>query len=157
MNKPKAWFKFAKRVWISLGLGWLAPIVSLFGILKLDQAGAVLVCSAIVSEVVHEKRHRLFVYGMQPGNREGHSYREVDSSNHEGKDIEVLLHQTFIGSRTIDTRSWALYHLAREEEWYPDGNSRRWDLERTMKRAERLVEYAIVTTAIFGTIFWAFY
>jgi len=157
MNKPKAWFMFAKRVWISLGIGWLAPIVSLFGILKLDQAGAVLVCSAIVSEVVHEKRHRLFVDLGQPGNRESHSYIEVDSSDHDGKDIEVRLHQTMIASRIIPTSSWALYHLAREEEWYPDGNSRRWDLERTMKRAERLVEYAIVTTAIIGTILWAFY
>ena len=156
MSKLKAWFKFAEPVWISLGVGWIAPVVSVSCILRLDQAGALLVCFAIVSEVFHEKGHRLFVYGMQPGNREGHSYREVDSSNHEGKDIEVLLHQTFIGSRTIDTRSWALYHLARKDEFDPDGNSRKWDLERTMKRAERRVDYAIVITAIIGTVLWAF-
>ncbi len=156
MSKLKAWFIFAKRVWISLGVGWLMPIVSLSGILNLDQAGALLVCSAIVSEVFHDKRHRLFVHQIQLGNRESCSYREAASLNHDGKDIEVLLHQTSAGSRIVNATSWALYHLARTEEFYPDGNSRIWALERTMKRAESRVDYAIVITAIIGTILWAF-
>ena len=156
MSKLKAWFNFAKRVWISLGMGWIAPVVSVSWILRLDQAGALLVCSAIVSEVFHEKRHRLFVHQIQTGNRESCSYKEVNSSNHDGKDIEVLLHQTSIGRNIVPTSSWALYHLAREEEKYLDGDSRQWDLERTMKRAERCVDYAIVITAIIGTVLWSF-
>ena len=156
MGKLKAWFNFAKRVWIPLGLGWIAPVVSISCILRLDQAGALLVCSAIVSEVFHDKRHRLFVDQIQTGNKESCSYMEVDSSNHDGKDIEVMLHQTSVGSRIVNASSWALYHLARKEEFYRDENSRCWDLERTMKRAERRVDYAIVITAIIGTILWAF-
>ncbi len=156
MGKLKAWFNFAKRIWIPLGVGWIAPVVSISCILRLDQAGALLVCSAIVSEVFHDKRHRLFVDQIQTGNKESCSYMEVDSSNHDGKDIEVMLHQTSVGSVTVNAASWALYHLARKEEFYLVGDSRRWDLGRTMKRAERCVDYAIVITAIIGTVLWAF-
>ena len=156
MKRVEAWFIFAKRVWISLGLGWIAPVVGISHVLRLDQAGALLVCSAIVAEVFHEKRHRLFVYQIQPGIRQMHMYREVNVSGEARKDIEVTAHQGSSGKTTVNTSSWALYHLARPEEFRPDGNSRLWDLERTMKRVERRVDYAIVVTAIAGTAHWAF-
>ncbi len=156
MSKLKAWYIFAKHVWISLGLGWIAPVVSASYILRLNQAGAILVCAAIVSEVFHEKRHRLYVDQIQTGNREACSYREVDSSDHDGKDIEVLLHQTSIGGMIVNASSWPLYHIARKDEFYLNGNSRIWRLEWTMKRAERRIDYAIVITAVIGTVLWAF-
>ncbi len=156
MNYFAAWFVFARRVWLSLGLGWAAPIAALTPVIRLDQAGAILVCAAIVGEVLHEKRHRLFVHQIEPGLKSWHIYREVDVPGENRKDIEATPHQNHTGKTTVNTSSWPLYHLARPEEFYLNGHTRNWDLERTMKRLERKVDYAIVSTAIGGTIFWAF-
>ena len=156
MSKFEAWFRFATRVWISLAAGWLAPVVAISPFLKLDQAGALLVCSALVAEVFHEKGHRLFVHQIQPGTSEVHIYREVDVSGQERKDIEITPHQIRSGRTTVNTASWPLYHLSRPDEFYREKDSRDWHLERTMKRVERRVDYSIIVTAIFGTSLWAF-
>ena len=156
MSKVEAWFVFAKRVWISLGLGWTAPVAGILDVLRLDQAGALLVCAAIAAEVFHEKRHRLFVRQIQPGINQMHLYREVNVPGQDRKDIEITPHQTRSGKTTVNTSSWALYHLACQKEFYAEGDARLWNLERTMERVERRVEYAIVLTAIVGTALWAF-
>lgn len=149
-------FSFAKRVWISLIIGWLTPFLALMSYLRLDQSGALLVCAAIVSEVLHQKRHRRFVHQIRPGIKNTHMYLEVDVLGEDRKDIEVTAYQAGGGTTTVNTSSWALYHLAREKEFYPHGDSRMWDLDRTMTRLERRIDYAIVFTAIAGTILWAF-
>jgi len=156
MSKIEAWFRFAIRVWISLGLGWATLVVATFHFIRVDQAAALLVCSALVAEVFHEKRHRLFVYQVQPGVKQLSIYREVDVSDANRKDIEITSHEGRVGVTMVNTTSWALYHLAEPNEFRPDQESRAWDLERTMNRAERRVEYAIAATAVIGTIVWAF-
>jgi len=156
MTRAEAWFRFAKRVWIALGLGWVASFTALWGVLNVGQAAALLICSALVAEVFHEKRHRLFVLQVQPGVKQLYLYREVDVPGENRKDIEITPHQGHSGKTTVNTSSWALYHLARSEEFHSDQESRLWDLERTMKRVERRVEYAIAGTAVIGTALWAF-
>jgi len=156
MTRIEAWFKFAKRVWIPLGLGWAAPVAAIWHVLRVDQSAALLVCSALVAEVFNEKRHRLFVFQAQPGIKQMYLYREVDVPEANRKDIEITPHGGHVGKATVNTSSWALYHLARPEEFRSEGDSRFWDLERTMKRAERRVEYVIAATAVIGTALWAF-
>ena len=156
MNKIKARFIFSKRVWISLGLGWLSLAICMSPLIDLGQAGALIVCSAIVAEVLNEKRHRLFLDQVLPGNTQSHIFREVAVAGEDRKDIEITPSQFCSAQSTVNTSSWPLYHLAIPEEFYKDGDARLWDLNRTMKRAERRVEYAIVTNAIIGTVLWAF-
>lgn len=156
MSITKAWFTFAKRVWLALGVGWVVSSAALGGILNAGQAAALLICSALVAEVFNEKRHRLFVLQVQPGVKQLHLYREVAVPGENRRDIEITPHQGRSGKTTVNTSSWALYHLARPEEFYLDQESRLWDLERTMKRVERRVEYAIAGTAVVGTVLWAF-
>ncbi len=154
LNWITAWFQFARSVWIALGLGWVALLVGLTPVLRIDRGGALLVCGAIVAEVLHEKRHRLFVHQIQFTTR--HTYVEIDVPGEDRKDIEVTPYQSGSGRTVVNTERWSLYHLANRQEFYPHEDTRRWDLERTIKRLESKLDYAIVVSAIVGTVFWAF-
>lgn len=157
MRKVKAWVLFGKRVWLSLGVGWAIALVGVLLDMGIDQAGAMLICGAIVAEVLHEKKHRYFVNQVQPGIKDVYIYKEVDVSGENRKDIEITPHKNQWGTIcTVNTAPWPLYHLARPIEFYSDENTRFWDLDRTMKRAERVLDYSIVFTAIAGTILAAF-
>ena len=155
MNRITALFQFARRVWVALGLGWAAFIIG--GLtLGLDRSGALLVCGAIVAEVFNDKRHRLFSNQIQPGVKTWSRYAEVGVPGEDRKDIKVTPHATSSGSTVVNTDHWSLYHLATEQEFYPQEDTRMWDLERTMKRVENKVDYAIVVSVIAGTLVWAF-
>jgi hypothetical protein len=114
VNKIAAWFTFAKRVWISLGVGSLVAVLAI-ALGRPDRAGAFLVCAAIVAEVFHEKRHRRFVTQIQGGIRQHYTYREVDFPEARGKGIEVTAHRGQIGKTSVNTNGWPLYDLARED------------------------------------------
>jgi hypothetical protein len=157
MNRLVAWFRFGKRVWTSLFIGWASCLLAATPILRLDQAGALLVCMAIVAEVLHEKRHRLFIEQIQPGFvGKRYLYREVEVPGEDHKDIVVTPHQRRSDRTTVNTNRWALYHLAKPDEFFLEEKSRYWNLEGTMQRAERRLDYSIVVTAVAGTILWAF-
>lgn len=155
MRKHVAWFRFAKKSWIALAVGWLSLLVAFLPQLALNQAGALLICAAIVAEVFHAKRHRLFVNQVTPGPRVHYVYQEIDSGFGQ-KSIEITPHGTHTGKVTVPSDNWTLYHLAAPDEFYAEGLTRNWDLERTMARAERMVDNAIIATTILGTILWAF-
>lgn len=156
MNYLQAWFRFGKRVWLAQFAGYVSLLGVPLGIWRLDQAGALLVCSAIVAEILHEKRHRLFVSQIQPGVDRWYLYREVPVEGSSRSDIRITPHGTRSGSSTVNTTNWSMYHLARDDEFYDDPDGRLWDLERTMARAERCLDYTVVFTAIVGTVLWAF-
>jgi hypothetical protein len=155
MRKHVAWFRFARRSSLALAIGWLALLAAFLPWMKLNQAGALLICAAIVAEVFHEKRHRLFIHQVTPGYRESYEYREIVSDTGQ-KSIEITPSAVHTGKSTVPSGGWPLYHLAKPNEFYTRGSTRAWDLERTVARAERVVDIAIVGTTIVGTILWAF-
>lgn len=124
----------------------------------MDRAGALLICGVIVAEVLHDKKHRLFVHQVLPGISTSHVYKEVEMKDgektHQG--IEITTHQMSSGKSIVNVDNWHLYHLASEAEFREFEGSRAWDLDRTMNRLESRVDYAIVFSAIIGTILWAF-
>jgi hypothetical protein len=67
LRKLKFWFKFEKRVWISLTAGWVAAAIGFTQFYGVDQGGALLICGVIIAEIFHKKRHRLFVHQVLPG------------------------------------------------------------------------------------------
>ena len=156
MSVISHWFRFGKRVWISLVLGWFSFVLIFTPFVNLDQFGAIMICSAIVAEVLHEKRHRLFVQQIRPGLNESIIYSEVDVPGENRKDIQAVPNTVHAGKSNINTTTWALYHLAKDDEFYPNGESRYWDLDRTMQRLEKRLDYSIVVTAIVGTAIAAF-
>ena len=157
MNKGIAWFNFAKRVWVALGLGWVSLIILLTPYLRLDRAGAILVCAAIIAEVFHEKGHRRFLKQIAPGVYNHYLYLEIDVPGENRKDIQITAQQARIGGpTTVNTERWSLYHLSKPEDFLPHGATRMWLHEKTMTRAERRLEFAIVITAIVGTVLWAY-
>jgi hypothetical protein len=158
LRKTKYWYLFSRKAWISLGTGWLVVLIGLTTYLRMDQAGALLICGAIVAEVFHEKKHRLFVHQVQPGISTTYIYQEVEMRDgekiHQG--IEITPYQNRSGKTTVNADDWTLYRLANENEFSEFEGSRSWDLNRTMKRLESRVDWAIVISAIAGTILWAF-
>jgi len=154
----KYWYIFAKRVWVSLSAGWFAVALGFTPYLRMDRAGALLICGVIVAEVFHDKRHRLFVHQVLPGSSTSHMYREVEMKDgektHQG--IEITPHQMRSGKSTVNADDWHLYQLATENEFSEFEGARAWDLDRTMKRLESRVDWAIVISAFIGTILWAF-
>ena len=157
-TKLKYWFQFGKRVWISLAAGWLAVAIGFTPELRMDRAGALLTCAVIVASVFNDNRHRLFVDQVLPGFRTFHILKEVEMKDgdkvHQG--IEITLHNWASGKTTVNADNWHLYHLANEKEFRVSEGGREWDLSMTMKRLESRVEYAIVSSAVVGTILWAF-
>jgi len=156
LKKIKNWYIFAKRSWIALGAGWIAIPVCFTSLLRLDQAGALLVCGVIVAEILHEKRHRLFINQVHPGISTSYIYREVDMTEEYCKGIEITVHQMQSGKTTVNADNWTLYQLANDAEFKEFEGSRIWDLDATMKRVETTVDYSIVISAVIGTVLWAF-
>jgi hypothetical protein len=157
-RKIKYWFSFAKRVWISLSMGWGTVIIGFTPLISMDQAGALIICGVIVAEVFHDKRHRLFVNQCLPGVSTSYLYREVQTidgdKTHQG--IEITTNQLSTGKTTVNADTWHHYHLASSKEFREHEGSRIWDLDSTVKRLESRVDYIIVFSAIIGTILWAF-
>ena len=157
-GRVKYWYRLAPRVWISLAAGWLLVLVSFASCLQQRQAGALLVCAAIVAEVFNDKKHQLFVTQLLPGIASFYAYREVrmdvDGQMHQG--IEISSDQVSRGKSTVNADSWHLYHLAKESEFRGNKPSREWDLPSTMKRLESRVAYSITLSVIVGTVLSAF-
>lgn len=156
--RVKYWYAFAYRVWISLAAGWLAVLFTLTPWLQPREAGALLVCAAIVAEVLNDKKHQLFVRQVLPGMASFYVYREVsmDGNGQAHQGIEITPHQVSSGKSTVNADGWHLYHLAKASEFRGHDPSREWDLPRTMKRLESKVAYAITLSVIVGTMLSAF-
>lgn len=154
----KYWYLFAKRVWLPLGAGWLSVVFGFTPYLRMDSAGALLICGVIVAEVFHDKRHRLYVHNILPGTSTSHTYKEVQMGEGEKtyQGIEITPHQMRSGSSIVSADNWHLYQLARNNEFRQFEDTRAWDLDRTMKRLESRVDWIIVMSAVVGTILWAF-
>lgn len=156
LKKIKNWYLFAKRSWLALGAGWFAILIGFTPVLRLDRAGALLICGVIVAEIFHEKRHRLFINQVHPGVSTSYTYREVDKPDKNYKGIEITVHQMHSGKTVVNADNWTLYQLSNETEFMELEGSRVWNLDGTMKRLENTVDYSIVASAVIGTIFWAF-
>jgi hypothetical protein len=61
-----------------------------------------------------------------------------------------------MGKSTVNADNWTLYKLAQVAEFHTSEESRNWDLQATMKRAETTVDYWIVFSAVVGTLLNAF-
>ncbi|MEM9689906.1 MAG: hypothetical protein AAF917_10540, partial [Pseudomonadota bacterium] len=96
-----------------------------------------------------------FIDQVQPGLTTNFLYQEVKSENHEGKDIKITPHSYQTGSSTVNTEMWTLYQLAVDSEFSPFEGTRAWNLEETNYRVERRIDFAIVVTAVIGTLLWA--
>jgi hypothetical protein len=159
LKRIKNWYNFASRVWLALGAGWIALPIALTSVIKLEQAGALLICGAIIAEVFHNKRHRLYVEQVRPNASTSYVYREIDAIDiykNNYKAIETTAFQQRVGKSTVPTHGWILYQLAINKEFRDDEGSRLWDLDRTLKRVESKIDYSIVVSVIVGTLFWAF-
>lgn len=158
LRKLKFWFKFEKRVWISLTAGWVAAAIGFTQFYGVDQGGALLICGVIIAEIFHKKRHRLFVHQVLPGVYTTYIYREVQMQDrdrtHQG--IEITTNQGNTGKTTVNADNWHLYQLAHRTEFREINGGREWDLDRTMERLESRVEYSIAFSAFIGTMLWAF-
>ncbi len=154
----KYWYTFSSRVWIFLAAGWVAVVFSVTPWLQLHEAGALLVCAAIVAEVFNTKKHRLFISQSLPGEASFYVYREV-TMNDNGRthqSIEITPHRVFAGSSMVNADNWQLYHLAKSNEFRGNKPSREWDLPRTVNRLESSIAYAITFSVIVGTALSAF-
>lgn len=157
-RKLKFWFKFERRVWLSLAAGWTASAIGFTPLYGLDQGGALLTCGVIIAGIFHKSRHRLFVDQILPGAITTYSYREVEMGDGDNKHqgIEVTTNKWNTGKTTVNADNWHLYQLAEKIEFREIDGAREWDLDRTMQRLETRVEYTIAFSAVIGTVLWAF-
>ena len=137
-------------------IGWSSFVLLPLSFVNLDQVGAIIVCTAIVAEVFHEKKHRLFIDQILPGTKQSFMYKEVHTPEEDGLFIEITPHALQAGSSKVNTKDWTVYHLANDSEFMKYEETRIWNLEITTKRLETHIDYAIVGTAVVGTLLWAF-
>jgi hypothetical protein len=157
-RKLKFWFKFERRVWLSLAAGWIASVIGFTPLYGLDQGGALLICGVIIAGIFHKSRHRLFVEQILPGVTTTYSYREVEMGDGDNKHqgIEVTSNKWDTGKTIVNADDWHLYQLAEDIEFRGVGEDREWVLDRTMQRLETRIEYMIAFSAFMGTVLWAF-
>jgi hypothetical protein len=105
VKKVKYWYKFAPKVWCALVVGWSMVLFAFTPFLTYGQAGALLICGAIVSEVFHNKRHRKFIEQISPESNIKHIYVEVSSPDQETKHIEVTPQPRVAGKVSVNTES----------------------------------------------------
>jgi hypothetical protein len=156
LKKIIAWYRFASSTWLSLTFGWCSILISLTPYLRLDRAGAFLVCGAIVAEVFHDKSYRRFIEQTLPGMSKTYTYTVIDVPKENKKDIEVREHQMRMGNVIINSEPWSLFHLANKKEFYVSAGEKKWSINATMNRADKTIDFIIALSAIAGTILWAY-
>jgi hypothetical protein len=154
LRKIVAWYKFASSTWLSLAIGWCSILFSVTPYLRLDRAGAFLVCGAIVAEVFHDKTYRRFIEQTLPGVSKTYTYTVIDVP----EDIVVREHRMQGGNVIIDAALWPLFHLASKKEFFTSdsGGEKKWSINGTMDRVDKTIDYVIALSAIVGTILWAY-
>lgn len=156
-EKIKAWYCFAKKAWIALAFGWLSVLFVPIAVIRLDQWGALLICGSIVADVFHDKRHRLFIHQILPGQSTSYTYRVIHKAGEAHPRIEVDAHTMRAGKTSVNTQDWVIYKLSANREFADYEGSKMWHFDATVKRLESRVEYSIVVSAVVGTILWAFF
>jgi hypothetical protein len=156
-NRIKLWYNYSGEVWTPLFLGWLClPLVTLIPKLTLDRAGALLICSVVIAEVFNKKGHRAVIDFIQPASKPNYTYREVVDESSGIKNIEVTLQKQSFNQIYVNSESFTLYLLASDKEFQKIQGSRLWNMEKTVNRLDKTVEYSLAFSVFIGTILWAF-
>ena len=131
MSKYKAIWNLAWPIWVSLIIGIFVVVVSFVSGFKFPASGAVLVCSAIVSELVYARLRWHRSSTTTVGIKDGFPERGIFESLRKSEEL------------------WA---LRRSFEVYPPG----WRISDTANRISFYIALIIAGAAIVGTIIWGY-
>jgi len=145
--KISPWWELGKHIWISLLIGYLWVLISVFSSFKVASSGAVLVCACIVSDLIFQKlqwrRLAAFVANHFCERTEGAdgwiTFETVKPNPHRVK--------------TKDASLDALLELAKPTEKDRNGH---WMVSGTAERCESPILIAIGCSAIVGTLIWGY-
>lgn len=147
-NPVRAYFKLGLPVWISLLIGWVIFIISAVLNWEVPASGAVMVCVALIAEILYEQ----FWWRKMPCDPHGHFAIKKDS-NTNGPII-----WSYKVVPAWDGQAGALLSLSRKNEvmniqGYPDPQ---WCYRDVVQRVEKMFLACIVSTAVFGTLVWGY-
>lgn len=161
-SHPKllCWFDAAPKIWTVLVTGWLWLLTSTALSFQIPSSGAVLVCAAVLGELLFEKLPYRNWPRMEGGQILGFALIE-DSVGHlaltDGGRIFIGKTDGFGGPIR------ALLGLSRNSEWNEYGHINGkyqkgtiWLCGRTVERVETVISTAIITTAVIGTLVWGY-
>ena len=131
MSKFKAIWNLGWPIWVSLFIGLLVVSVSFLVGFKFPASGAVLVCSAIVSELAYTRLR-------------WHRGKTTTVGLKDGMPVQGIF-ESLINSEEL----WA---LSRNSEMYSNG----WRISDTANRISFYMAVIIAGAAIIGTIIWGY-
>lgn len=155
-----SWVDVAPLVWLALLAGWLCVLISALIGFQFPSSGAVLVCSAVLSELAFERLR----YRSWPRVDSGHFWifgLFEDANGSLGLASDSML---IAGSAEgFGGPVRALLSLSKDDEWNERGNFRRghvegacWVYSYTIGRVEKIMTVSIVVSAVVGTLIWGY-
>ena len=130
-SKIYALWRLGWPIWVSLGFGFIIVFISCLVKTRFEASGAVLVCSAIVSELIYSRS----------------MWRSRSTSTvalEKASPVEGIFQSL--------NKSEELWALSRNSDIYPNG----WRISDTANRLGLYMAIIIAFAAVFGTLIWGY-
>jgi len=137
--------KIAPWVWGVLFVVWLFVIVCYFFSFEVQASGSVLVCGALIAEVIYER------LDCRKVNCDYFGYIELSTVLDSG--IIYIWDEALVVKGNLE----GLLSLAKDDEIETVKlGSAKWNYKMAVSRADMFVLFAIVLTAVAGTALWGY-
>ncbi|MDA0690562.1 MAG: hypothetical protein O3A78_01630 [Nitrospinae bacterium] len=140
--------KVAPHLWFILALVWIFVAVSAMLKFEVPSSGAVLVCGALISEIMFEGLHWRRRPGIGP-----QGYIQIIPDQYE----RAQLKGGDVYGPAWGGRMGALLSLAKDYEIKRSSDEyAKWFYRNTVWRVEKIILSGIIITAVAGTILWGY-
>lgn len=141
-----ALFIIASGLWLLIVFAWLVVFVSILCSWEVPASGAVLVCAALIADIIFEN----YRWRKLPCDPSGSISLVPDAVT--GKPILIT---KYMSAPAGKGRLGALLSLAKGDEVKREADDT-WYYNDTVRRVEKIILLIIVITALFGTALWGY-
>ena len=157
----KCWIFVVPSTFASIVIGWLLVIFSCILNFEVASSGSLLVCAAVIAEVLYERSRFRRWPRIEHHGYYGFALTEsgLDGLSLSGEKIHISGKTKNFGG---PVRS--LLGLSRDSEWRMSGNVNGRDIDGTfwnysdaIQRVENTLTWIILGSAVIGTLIWGYY
>jgi hypothetical protein len=141
--------KVAPHLWVTLVLVWIIVVVSTLLRFEVPSSGAVLVCGALISEVMFEGLHWKRLQGIGPSGVVQIVPDQNQRAQLKGGDFRAPAWCGKFGALLSLGDHYGL--IRRSSDEYAE-----WFYRDTVWRVEKIIMGGIIITAVAGTILWGY-
>jgi hypothetical protein len=157
----KCWAFVTPLPLLAIAVGWLLVIISFIFQFEEASSGSLLVCAAVISEVLYERSRFRKWPRIENYSYNGFALTESHCNTLSLEGDKIVMP---VGPKTTNRYIKSLLRLSKEGEWQMAGSVNGRDLDGTfwnysyaIQRVENAFTCIILVSAVIGTLIWGYY